>query len=339
MHVVSFIAGLNVIVNKIRSVQIELDDKIIIGKVTQCLQSEFDSFRQSWRLSVQKPAFPVTDQLCRSMQAVSIGEALVGKRTTSKEPNGISKKRNIECWNCKKEEDIYSDCRSQRKINSNTPKDRPRDLSHAYDVEVLNGKQWIVSVLNDVPEFRSNCLFSIAAAAARGYKIMMDNFNTRLMMNNRTELCGFGSMTQKPHKEIIELRKSVHGKILHAHACGPFIHPSVGDNRYFICIKDESSGYHEVYFMNGKNEVLRYLKIAMTEIKQEIGCDVQRIRTDGGTEFVNKEFDNFHIERRIVHEKSPPYTTQCNGMAERENKTPVEKARSMLHARNLPRSL
>ncbi|KAL1235263.1 Porphobilinogen deaminase [Trichinella spiralis] len=59
------------------------------------------------------------------------------------------------------------------------------------DVEVLNGKQWIVSVLNDVlyiPEFRSSCLFSIGAAAARGYKIMMDNFNTRLMMNNRTEL-------------------------------------------------------------------------------------------------------------------------------------------------------
>ncbi|KAL1235363.1 Gag-Pol polyprotein [Trichinella spiralis] len=115
MHVASFIAGLNVIVNKIRS---------------------------SWRLSVQKPASLSdltsqlhaceSDQLCRSMQAVSIGEALVGKKTTSKEPNGFSKKRNIECWNCKKKEDICSDCRSQRKINSNTPKDEPRDLSHAY---------------------------------------------------------------------------------------------------------------------------------------------------------------------------------------------------------------
>ncbi|XP_003369754.1 conserved hypothetical protein [Trichinella spiralis] len=143
MHVASFIAGLNVIVNKIR-------------------------------LSVQKPASLSdltsqlhaceSDQLCRSMQAVSIGEALVGKKTTSKEPNGFSKKRNIECWN----------------FGIGT-----------IDVEVLNGKQWIVSVLNDVlyiPEFRSSCLFSIGAAAARGYKIMMDNFNTRLMMNNRTEL-------------------------------------------------------------------------------------------------------------------------------------------------------
>ncbi|KRX34320.1 Copia protein, partial [Trichinella murrelli] len=35
MNVASFIAGLNVIVNKMQSLQIELDDEIIIGKVIQ----------------------------------------------------------------------------------------------------------------------------------------------------------------------------------------------------------------------------------------------------------------------------------------------------------------
>ncbi|KRX29430.1 hypothetical protein T05_14809 [Trichinella murrelli] len=36
----------------------------------------------------------------------------------------------------------------------------------------------------------SSGLRLLGAAAARGYKIMMDNFNIRLMMNNRTELVG-----------------------------------------------------------------------------------------------------------------------------------------------------
>ncbi|KRY19033.1 Retrovirus-related Pol polyprotein from transposon TNT 1-94, partial [Trichinella patagoniensis] len=283
------------------------------------------------------------------------------------------------------------------------------------NVEVFNGKQWIASVLNDVlyvPEFGSSCLFSLGAAAARGYKIIMDNFNIRLMMNNRTELvgykdgdlytllirrlsdntsmsamltegethsfelwhqrlghisvekiktmmqrklvdglrataeekffcegCVFGSMTRKPHKEVTERRQSVPGEIIHADVCGPFIHPSVGGNRYFICFKDESSGYRKVYFMKTKDEVLRCLKIALTEIKQETGRDVQRIRTDRGTEFANRELDNFLTEKKIVHEKTPPYTPQCNGMAERENRTLVEKARAMLHTRNLPRCL
>ncbi|KRY96468.1 hypothetical protein T4C_11741, partial [Trichinella pseudospiralis] len=79
MNVASFIAGLNVIVNKMQSLQIELDDEIIIGKVIQCLPSDFDSFRQSWRLSAPKTVTLSdltsqllaceSDQLCRSMQA------------------------------------------------------------------------------------------------------------------------------------------------------------------------------------------------------------------------------------------------------------------------------
>ncbi|KRZ89053.1 Retrovirus-related Pol polyprotein from transposon TNT 1-94 [Trichinella sp. T8] len=153
------------------------------------------------------------------------------------------------------------------------------------------------------------------------------------------EGCVFGSMTRKPHKEVTERRQSVPGEIIHADVCGPFIHPSVGGNRYFICFKDESSGYRKVYFMKTKDEVLRCLKTVLTEIKQETGRDVQRIRTDRGTEFANRELDNFLTEKKIVHEKTPPYTPQCNGMAERENRTLVEKARAMLHTRNLPRCL
>ncbi|KRZ00412.1 Retrovirus-related Pol polyprotein from transposon TNT 1-94 [Trichinella zimbabwensis] len=66
MNVASFIAGLNVIVNKMQSLQIELDDEIIIGKVIQCLPSDFDSFRQSWRLSAPKTSPPYTPQ-CNGM--------------------------------------------------------------------------------------------------------------------------------------------------------------------------------------------------------------------------------------------------------------------------------
>ncbi|KRZ14273.1 hypothetical protein T11_9628 [Trichinella zimbabwensis] len=42
------------------------------------------------------------EKLCLSMQAASIGEAFVRQRKTSREPNGKSKKRNTEFWNCKK---------------------------------------------------------------------------------------------------------------------------------------------------------------------------------------------------------------------------------------------
>ncbi|KRY61963.1 Retrovirus-related Pol polyprotein from transposon TNT 1-94 [Trichinella pseudospiralis] len=85
------------------------------------------------------------------------------------------------------------------------------------------------------------------------------------------EGCVLGSMTRKPHKEVTERRQSVPGEIIHADVCVSFIHPSVGGNRYFICFKNESSEYCKVYLMKTKDEVLRCLKIALTEIKQETG--------------------------------------------------------------------
>ncbi|KRX72277.1 Retrovirus-related Pol polyprotein from transposon TNT 1-94 [Trichinella sp. T6] len=427
MNVASFIAGLNVIVNKMQSLQIELDDEIIIGKVIRSLPSAFDSFQQSWRLSAPKTVTLSdltsqllaceSDQLCRSMQAVSIGEALVGKRTISKELNENSKKRNIECWNCKKKGHIRSECRSQRKLNSSTLKDRTKSLNRTgfvarswldirqepndgwladsgafkhitrnrhwfstleiiepqgvrigndkmiydvgigtIDVEVFNGKQWIASVLNDVlyvPEFGSSCLFSLGAAAARGYRIMMDNFNihntSMSAMLTEGETHSFELWHQRlGHISVEKIKTMMQRKLVDGlrataeekdNSCGPFIHPSVGGNRYFTCFKNESLGYRKVYFMKTKDEVLRCLKIALTEIKQETGRDVQRIRTDRGTEFANRELDNFFTEKKIVHKKTPPYTPQFNGMAEREDRTLVEKARAMLHTRNLPRCL
>ncbi|KRY81748.1 hypothetical protein T4D_3219 [Trichinella pseudospiralis] len=82
MNVTLFIAGLNAIVSKMQSLQIELDEEIVIGKVIQCLPSDCDSFRQSWRLSAPKTVTLShltsqlraceSDQLCRSIHRRSL---------------------------------------------------------------------------------------------------------------------------------------------------------------------------------------------------------------------------------------------------------------------------
>lgn len=63
------------------------------------------------------------------------------------------------------------------------------------------------------------------------------------------------------------------------------------------------------------------------------------LRTNNGTEYLSKEFDDFFTIKEIVYEKSTPYVHQQNGHAEREMRTLVESARSMLIAKNLPKNL
>eukprot|EP00253_Pinus_taeda_P013281 PITA_13281 len=59
------------------------------------------------------------------------------------------------------------------------------------------------------------------------------------------------------------------------------------------------------------------------------------LRTDNGGEFCNKEFEEFCKKCGIARQKTTPYTPQQNGVAERMNKTWMERARSMLSGAGL----
>ena len=63
------------------------------------------------------------------------------------------------------------------------------------------------------------------------------------------------------------------------------------------------------------------------------------LRSDNGGEYTSNEFKSYCSEKGIRHEKTVPCTPQQNGVAERMNRTIVEKIRCMLRMANLPKSL
>ena len=74
-------------------------------------------------------------------------------------------------------------------------------------------------------------------------------------------------------------------------------------------------------------------------VTQKLQIDIQRIKTDQGGEFKSQQFKNYTQEKGILHEFSAAYCSEQNGFIERNNRTIVEAARSMLHSRDLPLSL
>jgi transposase InsO family protein len=57
---------------------------------------------------------------------------------------------------------------------------------------------------------------------------------------------------------------------------------------------------------------------------------VKSLRTNNGLEFCNREFDDFCKAEGIVRHKTVMHTPQQNGIAERQNRTLLERARCML---------
>ena len=69
----------------------------------------------------------------------------------------------------------------------------------------------------------------------------------------------------------------------------------------------------------------------MVTIKEnQTGVKLKRIRSDNGGKFLGKTLENWLEEKGIVHELSPLMTPQCNGVAERYNRTIIETVRTML---------
>ena len=63
------------------------------------------------------------------------------------------------------------------------------------------------------------------------------------------------------------------------------------------------------------------------------------LRTDNGTEYVNKPFATFLSSQGILHQTSCPDTPPQNGVAERKNRHILEVARSLMFTMNVPKFL
>jgi len=157
---------------------------------------------------------------------------------------------------------------------------------------------------------------------------LADGLEVILTKRDECDPCHFGKQTISSHPTR-EKRKCLPGQRFHSDVChiGAM---SWNKCKYFMTLKDEASGYRRVYFMRSKEEVSEILKEFFEDAEKETGKKAISLRTDNGTEYVNDKVKEVLKTMNITHELSPPNVKQCNGMAERENRTLCDTAQSLL---------
>ncbi|GJQ96128.1 retrovirus-related pol polyprotein from transposon TNT 1-94 [Tanacetum coccineum] len=126
--------------------------------------------------------------------------------------------------------------------------------------------------------------------------------------------------------------------LLHMDLCGPMRVASINGKKYILVIVDDYSRYTWTLFLRSKDETPEVLKDFLTMIQRNLQAQVISVRTDRGTEFLNKTLHAYFKEEGIEHQTSNPRTLEQNGVVERRNRTLVEAARTMLSASKLPLS-
>ncbi|GJR27295.1 putative ribonuclease H-like domain-containing protein [Tanacetum coccineum] len=125
-------------------------------------------------------------------------------------------------------------------------------------------------------------------------------------------------------------------QMLHMDLFGPTSVRSINDKTYCLVVTDDFSKFSSVFFLATKSETSGILKKFITEIENQLNHKVKVIRFDNGTEFKNREMDEFCGQKGIKREYSVARTPQQNGVAERKNRTLIEAARTMLADSLLP---
>ncbi|KAH9666242.1 Integrase catalytic domain-containing protein [Citrus sinensis] len=154
----------------------------------------------------------------------------------------------------------------------------------------------------------------------KGTKTCKLNFCEHCVVGKKTRV-KFGT-TNHDTREILEY--------VHSDVWGPTKTASIGGSHYFATFIDDFSRRVWVYTMRAKDEVLEIFVKWKKLVETQTGRKIKVLRSDNGGEYTSDLFLQVCQNEGIKRHFTMRYTPQQNGVAERMNRTLLEKVRCML---------
>ena len=74
----------------------------------------------------------------------------------------------------------------------------------------------------------------------------------------------------------------------------------------------------QVYLLRNKDEAMDAFIKYKNEVENQLSKKIKRLRSDRGGEYEPNPFNTFSEEHGIIHETTPPYSLESNGVAEKK---------------------
>lgn len=158
------------------------------------------------------------------------------------------------------------------------------------------------------------------------------NFGKKIEIN-QSEKCGVcieSKMSKLPFRKKADHYTKRPLEMVHSDICGP-IDPVTHDcKRYFVTFLDDYTHFTMVYLLENKSDIFECFKNYEAIVTSKFNLKISVLVCDNGREYFSNNFKTFCASKGIQFHNTIPYTPELNGVAERLNRTILEKARAMI---------
>lgn len=152
------------------------------------------------------------------------------------------------------------------------------------------------------------------------------------------QYCVEGKQCKLPHnQERVRAKRPL--QLVHSDLFGPIDTASYDGKRYVLTFIDDYTHFTVAYPLKQKSEVFHHFKMFEAMATAHFGIKLSRFRCDNGREYTSTEMKDHFEERGIQFEFTIRYKPQQNGVAERINRTIIEKSHCMLLNSKVSKSL
>ncbi|GKB19040.1 ribonuclease H-like domain-containing protein [Tanacetum coccineum] len=121
------------------------------------------------------------------------------------------------------------------------------------------------------------------------------------------EVCHKAKQTRKTFP-LSDHKSKTLGELVHLDLWGPYGVPSREGFKYFLTIVDDYSRDVWAYLVKTRDEVFDVIVSYIKLVLNQFNIKIKTVRSDNGTEFVNKKMHNMFNDLRIVHQTSCAHT-------------------------------
>src|SRR5271155_870506 len=129
-------------------------------------------------------------------------------------------------------------------------------------------------------------------------------------------------------------------ELIHSDLYGPIDPTTYGGTNYYLLFTDDYTRMMHIYPLKNKSSavVLEKFREYKPEVEKQSGKVIKRLRTDGGGEY--EKWMEAHLKGSgIIHETTAPYSPDQNGVAERANRTIMERVKAIIADTKLDKRL